>query len=139
MSKNDPVVSDVADDQRASFPVAPPVSVDVIPSVFVAVQIVDVPVERSTMPFVPEALVESNNVPVNVRNDVDALRVRNSELVVPEAVPKYRLDAVRPVADALVSTERPDTVIFDDEALVSTDVEAYTFTELMFVVEAVVA
>ena len=50
MSKNEPVVRDVADDQRASFPVAPPANVPP------TIHFVDVPVDVSTCPTVPVAL-----------------------------------------------------------------------------------
>jgi hypothetical protein len=55
------------------------------PSDEVEVQIVDVPVERSTWPRVPDALVESLNNPVRERSEVN------------------KLVAVIPVAEALES------------------------------------
>jgi hypothetical protein len=81
LSKNEPVVRDVADDQRASFPVDPPDNAALA-------HFVVVPVDVSTCPNVPVALIESKSAPARVRLVVEAFVVRNVELAVPVALEK---------------------------------------------------
>jgi hypothetical protein len=59
LSWKSPVESVVGELQRASLPVVPPESDAERPSDDVAVHFVEVPVERSTIPRVPVAFVES--------------------------------------------------------------------------------
>jgi hypothetical protein len=67
------VPSVVADSQRVAYPKRPPDSDPEIPREDVAVHLVDVPIERRTIPCVPVALVPSKRAPERVRLVVDEL------------------------------------------------------------------
>jgi hypothetical protein len=95
LSRNRPVVSDVAEAQRVRNPVVPPDTEAVIPRDEVATQRVDVPVDQRTCPNVPDAVVESRSAPVSVSAEM----VEVARVEVPCTL--KRPVVVRLVADAL--------------------------------------
>jgi hypothetical protein len=74
-----------------------------MPSVDVATQRVEVPTDWRIIPRVPEALIPSRKVPRRLKLVV--VLVKTLSLVV-DAVPKYPIDEVIPVVDALVRLAR---------------------------------
>ena len=110
LSRRIPDVRDVGVNHVATFPIVPPDN-PVIPREDVATHSVEVPVDQSTCPSVPEALMESMNLPVRARLVV-------VELVklplVPVSVPMNPLVKDSPVpeiavVEALVKYVCPET------------------------------
>jgi hypothetical protein len=90
LSIKSPVERVVAEVQRASNPFAPPESDPEIPSEDVAVHLVDVPVERRTIPIAPEvAVCPSKRAPERVRLVVEELVILAS---VAKSVPTVSAD-----------------------------------------------
>ena len=101
LSRKRPVERPVEEVQRARYPVVPPVTpVEVErPSDEVATQSVEVPVDQSTCPTVPDALVVSRKRPERERLVVVALIAVRLEV---DAVPMNPFCTVIPVPDAEV-------------------------------------
>jgi hypothetical protein len=75
LSKSDEVASVVGEIKRAMYPTCPPVTPEPLlsPSVEVDTHNVDVPVDQSTWPRVPDAFIESRKSPVRLRLVIERL------------------------------------------------------------------